>query len=156
MHIIAAKAVAFAEALRPEFKVYTHQVVENARALAEGLTREGLRLVSGGTDTHLMLVDLRPKKLTGKAAEEALGLAHITVNKNQIPFDPEKPTVSSGIRVGTPAITTRGMTASDMAVVAKLIGKALDHAGDAGALAKVKDEVKELTRGFPLYRSRLR
>jgi glycine hydroxymethyltransferase len=156
MHVVAAKAVAFGEALRPEFKEYARQVVENAQALAEGLKREGLRLVSGGTDNHLILVDLRPKKITGKAAEEALGRAHITVNKNQIPFDPEKPTVSSGIRVGTPALTTRGMTAADMAVVARLIGKALDQAGDPVALAKVSDEVKELTRSFPLYRSRLR
>ncbi|MEW6433245.1 MAG: serine hydroxymethyltransferase [Myxococcota bacterium] len=156
MHAIAAKAVALGEALTPDFKAYAKQVVVNAQALAEGLQQEGLRLVSGGTDNHLMLVDLRPKKLTGKAAEEALGLAHITVNKNQIPFDPEKPTVSSGIRVGTPALTTRGMGAGDMATVAKLIGKALDRAGDAAALARVRDEVKEFTRSFPLYRSRLR
>jgi glycine hydroxymethyltransferase len=156
MHVIAAKAVAFGEALRPEFKTYARQVVDNAQALAEGLVKEGLRLVSGGTDNHLMLVDLRPKKLTGKVAEEALGLAHITVNKNQIPFDPEKPTVSSGVRVGTPALTTRGMTVKDMAVVAKLIGKALDNASDPKVLAKVKDEVKEFTKGFPLYRSRIR
>ena len=156
MHVIAAKAVALGEALKPEFKAYAKHVVENAQALAEGLQKEGLRLVSGGTDNHLMLVDLRPKKLTGKVAEEALGLAHITVNKNQIPFDPEKPTVSSGVRVGTPALTSRGMSATDMATVAKLIGKALDHAGDAGALAKVKDEVKEFTKSFPLYRSRIR
>jgi glycine hydroxymethyltransferase len=156
MHVIAAKAVALGEALTPEFKAYAKQVVVNAQALAEGLQREGLRLVSGGTDNHLMLVDLRPRKLTGKAAEEALGLAHITVNKNQIPFDPEKPTVSSGIRIGTAALTTRGMSASDMATVAKLIGKALDGVGDPAALAKVRDEVKEFTRSFPLYRSRLR
>jgi glycine hydroxymethyltransferase len=156
MHVIAAKAVAFGEALRPEFKGYARQVVDNARALAEGLQREGLRLVSGGTDNHLMLVDLRPKKLTGKVAEEALGLAHITVNKNQIPFDPEKPTVSSGVRIGTPAITSRGLGTGEMATVAKLIGKALDHASDPAALAKVRDEVKEFTRSFPLYRSRLR
>jgi glycine hydroxymethyltransferase len=156
MHVIAAKAVALGEALTPEFKAYAKQVVVNAQALAEGLQKEGLRLVSGGTDNHLMLVDLRPRKLTGKAAEEALGLAHITVNKNQIPFDPEKPTVSSGIRIGTAALTTRGMSASDMATVAKLIGKALDGVGDPAALAKVRDEVKEFTRSFPLYRSRLR
>jgi len=156
MHVIAAKAVAFGEALRPEFKTYARQVVENAKALAEGLGKEGLRLVSGGTDNHLMLVDLRPKKITGKAAEEALGLAHITVNKNQIPFDPEKPTVSSGIRVGTPALTSRGMTVTDMAHVARFIGRALDHANEPKVLAKIRDEVKEFTKGFPLYRSRLR
>ncbi len=155
MHIIAAKAVAFGEALRPEFKAYSKQVVANARALAEGLQGQGLRLVSGGTDNHLMLVDLRPKKVTGKLAEEVLGKAGITVNKNQIPFDPEKPTVSSGVRVGTPALTTRGMKEPEMAKVAQLIGRALDHAGDEAQLAKVRGEVKELCGGFPLYRSKL-
>ncbi len=155
MHVIAAKAVAFQEALQPSFRDYQKQVVANAKALAESLAAEGLRLCSGGTDNHLMLVDLRPKKITGKAAEEALGKAGITVNKNQIPFDPEKPTVSSGIRVGTPAVTTRGMKAPQMAQVAKLIGRALDHAGDDRALATLRGEVKELTQSFPLYRSRL-
>ncbi len=156
MHVIAAKAVAFKEALQPDFKVYQKQVVANAKALAEGLKREGLRLCSGGTDNHLMLVDLRPKKITGKAAEETLGKAGITVNKNQIPFDPEKPTVSSGVRVGTPAITTRGLGEPEMAAVARLIGEALDHAGDDARLVKVRGAVRELTRSFPLYRSRLR
>ncbi|MHB8879127.1 MAG: serine hydroxymethyltransferase [Myxococcaceae bacterium] len=156
MHVIAAKAVAFKEALQPAFKEYQQQVVQNAQALAEGLKREGLRLCSGGTDNHLMLVDLRPKKVTGKAAEEVLGKAGITVNKNQIPFDPEKPTVSSGVRLGTPAVTTRGMKQADMAAVAKLIGEALDHAGDDAALARVKGAVHELTRSFPLYRSRIK
>ena len=155
LNTIAAKAVAFLEALKPEFKTYQQQVVKNAQALAEGLKGQSLRLCSGGTDNHLMLVDLRPKKITGKAAEEVLGKAAITVNKNQIPFDPEKPTVSSGIRVGTPAITTRGMKEPQMAQVAKLIGEALDHAGDDAALARVKGKVIELARGFPLYRSRL-
>ena len=155
MHVIAAKAVAFGEALQPEFKTYAKQVVDNAKALAEGLQSQGLRIVSGGTDNHLMLLDLRPKKVTGKIAEEALGHAGITVNKNQIPFDPEKPTVSSGVRVGTPAITTRGMKVADMATVAKFIGRALDSHADAAALAKIRDEVKEFTRSFPLYRSRL-
>jgi glycine hydroxymethyltransferase len=155
MHTIASKAVAFGEALRPEFKAYSKQVVANARALAEGLKGQGLRLVSGGTDNHLMLVDLRPKKVTGKLAEEALGKAGITVNKNQIPFDPEKPTVSSGVRVGTPALTTRGMKEPEMVKVAELIGRALDHASDDAALAKVRAEVKELVQSFPLYRSRL-
>ncbi len=156
MHAVAAKAVAFGEALRPEFKVYARQVVDNAKALAEGLQGQGLRIVSGGTDNHLMLLDLRPKKLTGKLAEEVLGLAGITVNKNQIPFDPEKPTISSGVRVGTPAITTRGMQVPEMATVAKFIGRALDASGDAAALAKIKAEVAEFSRSFPLYQSRLR
>jgi glycine hydroxymethyltransferase len=156
MHVIAAKAVAFLEASQPAFKDYARQVVQNARALAEGLAGQGVRLVSGGTDNHLMLLDLRPKKITGKAAEEVLGKAGITVNKNQIPFDPEKPTVSSGVRVGTPALTTRGMKEAQMAVVARLIGQALDHPGDDAVLARVRGEVKELTRSFPLYLSRLR
>ena len=155
MHVIAAKAVAFREALTPEFKTYQQQVVKNARALAEALQRAGLRLTSGGTDNHLMLVDLRPKKLTGKVAEAALGAAGITVNKNMIPFDPEKPMVTSGIRVGSPAVTTRGMKEAQMATVGALIGEALDHAGDEAALARVRGQVKELARQFPLYASRL-
>ena len=155
MHIIAAKAVAFQEALRPDFKVYQRQVVANAKALAEGLVREGLRLCSGGTDNHLMLVDLRPKKLTGKWAEEVLGKAGITVNKNQIPFDPEKPTVSSGVRIGSPAVTTRGMKEPQMATLARLFGDALDHAADDAHLAKIKGQVAELAQQFPLYASRL-
>ncbi|MBL8921679.1 MAG: serine hydroxymethyltransferase [Myxococcaceae bacterium] len=156
MHTIAAKAVAFREALQPAFKDYAKQVVKNAAALAEGLKGQGLRLCSGGTDNHLMLVDVRAKKLTGKAAEEALGKAHITVNKNQIPFDPEKPTISSGVRVGTPALTTRGMKEAEMATVAKLIGRALDAAADDAALAKIKGEVTDFTKSFPLYASRLK
>jgi glycine hydroxymethyltransferase len=150
-HVIAAKAVAFGEALRPEFKEYQRHIVENAKTLAEGLVRAGLRLVSGGTDNHLMLVDLRPKKLTGKVAEEALGKAGITVNKNMIPWDPEKPMTTSGIRVGTPALTTRGMGTEEMRLVAALIGRALDAPGDDAALAKVRGEVKELCRRFPMY-----
>jgi glycine hydroxymethyltransferase len=150
-HVIAAKAVAFGEALRPEFKEYQRRIVENAQALAEGLARAGLRLVSGGTDNHLMLVDLRPKKLTGKIAEEALGKARITVNKNMIPWDPEKPMTTSGIRVGTPALTTRGMRAREMAEVASLIGQVLDAPADEGTLAKVRGEVKELCQQFPMY-----
>ena len=156
MHTIAAKAVAFHEALQPSFKAYAQQVVKNAQALAEGLKGQGLRLVSGGTDNHLMLVDLRAKKLTGKIAEEVLGKAGITVNKNQIPFDPEKPTVSSGVRIGVPALTTRGMQEADMATVAVLIGKALDHASDDAVLTKVRGEVAEFTKAFPLYASRLK
>ena len=150
-HVIAAKAVAFGEALRPEFKAYQRRIVENAKALAEGLVRAGLRLVSGGTDNHLMLVDLRPKKLTGKVAEEALGKAGITVNKNMIPWDPEKPMTTSGIRVGTPALTTRGMGPKEMALVAGLIGRVLDAPGDEAAVATVRGEVKELCAQFPMY-----
>ena len=155
LHMIAAKAVAFQEALQPSFKVYARQVVDNAKALAEGLTGQGLRIVSGGTDNHLMLLDLRPKKVTGKLAEDVLNRAGITVNKNQIPFDPEKPTVSSGVRVGTAAITTRGMALPEMAKVAQFIGRALDHHADEAALAKIREEVKDFTQAFPLYQSRL-
>jgi glycine hydroxymethyltransferase len=154
-HVIAAKAVAFGEALRPEFKVYQQRIVDNAKALAEGLVRAGLRLVSGGTDNHLMLVDLRPKKLTGKIAEEALGRAGITVNKNMIPWDPEKPMTTSGIRVGTPALTSRGMGAAEMTKVAALIGRVLDAPADEAAVAKVRAEVRELCAGFPMYADRI-
>jgi glycine hydroxymethyltransferase len=154
MHVIAAKAVALKEALAPGFRDYQRQIVKNAKALAEALQRAGCRLVSGGTDTHLMLVDLRPKRLTGKAAEAALDKAGITVNKNMIPFDPEKPMVTSGIRVGTPALTTRGMKEKDMARVGELLGKALDAAQDEAALARLRDEVRELARSFPLYPGR--
>ncbi|WP_164019384.1 serine hydroxymethyltransferase [Pyxidicoccus trucidator] len=156
MHVIAGKAVAFREALTPEFKAYQQQIVANAKALAEALKGAGLRLCSGGTDNHLMLVDLRPKKLTGKVAEEVLGKAGITVNKNMIPFDPEKPMVTSGVRVGTPAITTRGMREAEMAVVGRLIGEALDAAQDDAALTRIRGKVKELSQGFPLYTSRLK
>ncbi len=150
-HVIAAKAVAFGEALRPEFKEYQRRIVENANALAEGLVRAGLRLVSGGTDNHLILVDLRPKKLTGKVAEEALGKAGITVNKNMIPWDPEKPMTTSGIRVGTPALTTRGMRAAEMRRVSELVGQVLDAPGDEVALGRVRGAVKDLCRQFPMY-----
>ncbi len=156
MHIIAAKAVAFQEALQPEFAVYQRQIVANAKALAEALLRGGLRLVSGGTDTHLMLVDLRPKKLTGKVAEAVLGKAAITVNKNMIAFDPEKPMVTSGVRIGTPALTTRGMKEAEMATVGALIVEALDSPTDEAVLARVAGKVHELARTFPLYASRLR
>jgi glycine hydroxymethyltransferase len=156
MHVIAGKAVAFHEALQPGFNAYQRQIVANARALAEALQRAGLRLVSGGTDNHLMLVDLRPKKLTGKVAEAALGKAAITVNKNMIPFDPEKPMVTSGVRIGTPALTTRGMKEAEMALVGELIGKALDHASDDAVLGEVAGRVHELARSFPLYAHRLR
>ena len=155
MHVIAAKAVAFGEALRPEFKTYQAQIVANAKALATALASHGLRLVSGGTDNHLMLVDLRPKKVTGKNSEDALGKAGITVNKNQIPFDPEKPNVSSGIRVGTPAVTSRGMKEPEMKEVAALISDALDHSTDDAALGAIRGRVRTLCARFPLYRSRL-
>jgi glycine hydroxymethyltransferase len=153
-HVIAAKAVALKEALAPEFKTYQRRIIENAQALAEGLKRAGLRLVSGGTDNHLMLVDLRPKKLTGKIGEEALGKAGITVNKNMIPWDPEKPMTTSGVRVGTPALTTRGMGVAEMAVVASLIGRVLDAPQDEKVLAKVRGEVKDLCARYPMYEDR--
>ena len=155
MHVIAGKAVALGEALQPEFAAYQRQIVANAKALAEALLRGGLRLVSGGTDTHLMLVDLRPKKLTGKLAEAVLGKAAITVNKNMIAFDPEKPMVTSGVRIGTPALTTRGMKEAEMATVGGLIVEALDHPTDEAVLARVAGKVHELARSFPLYASRL-
>jgi glycine hydroxymethyltransferase len=150
-HVIAAKAVALHEALQPAFKEYQRHIVENAVLLAEGLKSAGLRLVSGGTDNHLMLVDLRPKKLTGKVAEEALGKAGITVNKNMIPWDPEKPMTTSGIRVGTPALTARGMGPREMMFVAALIGRALDSPGDEKVLAKVREDVRDLCEQFPMY-----
>ena len=156
MHVIAGKAVAFQEALQPAFATYQKQIVANAKALAEALQKAGLRLVSGGTDNHLMLVDLRPKKLTGKIAEAVLGKAAITVNKNMIPFDPEKPMVTSGIRIGTPALTTRGMKEAEMARVGALIGEALDYAADDAYLARLTGQVHELAHAFPLYASRLR
>ena len=156
MHVIAGKAVALLEALQPEFAAYQRQIVANAKALAEALLRGGLRLVSGGTDNHLMLVDLRPKKLTGKVAEAVLGKAAITVNKNMIAFDPEKPMVTSGVRIGTPALTTRGMKEAEMATVGGLIVEALDHPTDEAVLARVAGKVHELARSFPLYASRLR
>jgi glycine hydroxymethyltransferase len=155
MHIIAAKAVAFAEAQRPEFRAYQRQIVANAAALANGLIRGGLRLCSGGTDNHLMLIDLRGTEITGKAAEEALDRAHITVNKNAIPFDPRPPFVTSGIRIGTPAVTTRGMREPEMEQIADLIARALQHLGDEPALTRLAGEVRALCEGFPVYRQRL-
>lgn len=156
MHVIAAKAVAFKEALTPGFKKYQAQIIKNARALAEGLIRKGFKIVSGGTDTHLMLVDLRNKRLTGDMAEEVLDKAGITVNKNSIPHDPEKPFVTSGIRLGTPALTTRGMKEEDMEKTAALISDALEHRYDEDYLASLKKEVRKLTRKFPLYKKRLK
>ncbi|HEX2653166.1 MAG TPA: serine hydroxymethyltransferase [Xanthobacteraceae bacterium] len=157
MHVIAAKAVAFGEALQPSFKVYARNVVENAKALAEVLKSRGLDIVSGGTDTHLMLVDLRPKRLTGRVAEVALGRAHITCNKNGIPFDPEKPTVTSGIRLGTPAGTTRGFGVAEFQHVGELIAEVLDVLSQKGAEedslteASVREKVKALLARFPIY-----
>jgi len=149
-HVIAAKAVCFKEAMQPEFKAYQQQVVNNAKSIAAALTGKGFRIVSGGTDNHLMLVDLRPKKLTGKIAQETLDHAGITVNKNMIPFDPEKPMVTSGIRVGTPAVTTRGMKEAEMEQIAALISEVLDAPTDVAIQARVKDKVKALTGKFPL------
>jgi glycine hydroxymethyltransferase len=158
MHVIAAKAVAFAEALRPDFRAYAKQVVANARALADELQNQGLAIVSGGTDSHLMLVDLRPKRVTGKAAEAALGRAHLTCNKNAIPFDPEKPMVTSGVRLGSPAGTTRGFTEAEFRQVGRMIGRVLDGLaganspeGNAEVEAAVAAEVQELCRRFPIY-----
>jgi glycine hydroxymethyltransferase len=157
MHVIAAKAVAFGEALRPEFKLYAKAVVENARALAETVRAGGFDIVSGGTDNHLMLVDLRPKGLTGKDAEAALGRAHITCNKNGVPFDPAKPTVTSGIRLGSPACTTRGFGVAEFKRVGELIVEVLDglagsgEGGNAAVEAEVKQRAHDLTRRFPVY-----
>ncbi len=150
MHIIAAKAVCFLEAMKPEFKDYQRQIVRNAQALATALANRGFRIVSGGTDNHLMLVDLRPKKITGKIAQESLDKAGITVNKNLIPFDPEKPLVTSGIRLGTPAVTTRGMKEAEMEQIAGFITEVLEKPDDAGVQARVKEKVRALTAKFPL------
>ncbi|MDY6786625.1 MAG: serine hydroxymethyltransferase [candidate division WOR-3 bacterium] len=152
MHIIAAKAVAFKEAMKPEFKEYQEQVLKNARALSEALSESGFRLVAGGTDTHLMLVDLRPKGVTGKAAEKALDRAGITANKNTIPFDPEKPFVASGIRLGTPALTTRGMKEPEMKTIAGYINRVIEHIDDESEIEQVKKEVSEFTASFPLVK----
>ena len=155
MHVIAAKAVAFKEALAPEWKAYQRQIVTNAAALATALQGEGFRLVSGGTDTHLMLVDVFAKGITGKVAEKALDKAGITANKNTIPFDTNSPMVASGIRLGTPALTTRGMKEAEMAEVGKLVARALNAAQNETALADVKRDVLKLCAHFPLYASRL-
>ena len=156
MHVIAAKAVAFREAKTPEWRVYQGQTVRNARALADALMAKGHRLVSGGTDTHLMLLDLTPRGITGKDAQEALDRAWITVNKNGIPFDTKGPMVTSGIRLGTPAVTTRGMKEPEMARIAVLIDRVLTNLGNTSVEAAVRTEVQELTAGFPLYAERLR
>ena len=151
MHVIAAKAVAFKEALAPEFKQYAKQVKANAKVVADTLTERGLRIVSGGTQSHVMLVDLRPKGITGKEAEAVLGSAHMTINKNAIPNDPEKPMVTSGIRVGTPAMTTRGFKEDQARATAHLIADVLDNPKDEANLAAVRAKVAELTKQFPVY-----
>ena len=151
MHVIAAKATAFKEALEPSFKDYQKQVIANAKALAAALTERGLRIVSGGTEAHVMLVDLRAKKMTGKEAERILGEAHITVNKNGIPNDPEKPMVTSGIRLGSPAMSTRGFKEAEAKQVGYMIADLLDNPNDPANIAKVKAQVGELTKRFPVY-----
>lgn len=152
MHVIAAKAVAFGEALKPEFKAYSQAILDNAQALSKALVARGLRIVSGRTESHVMLVDLRAKSVTGKAAEAALGQAHITVNKNAIPNDPEKPMVTSGIRLGTPACTTRGFGPQEMTAVGHFIADVLDAPEDTAVIARVRGQVEALTRRFPVYK----
>jgi len=151
MHIVAAKAVAFNEALQPEFKTYAAQTVANAKALGEAIQAEGYRLISGGTDTHVLLIDVFAKGILGSEAEAALGAAGITVNKNAIPFDVNPPMKPSGIRVGTPALTTRGMKQPEMKTIAKWIAEALAHRSDAARLAQIRGQVGELAEQFPLY-----
>ena len=152
MHVIAAKAVAFKEALSPEFKDYARQVKLNAKVIAETLTQRGLRIISGGTQSHLMLVDLRAKGITGKEAEAVLGAAHMTINKNSIPNDPEKPMVTSGIRIGSPAMTTRGFKEEEARLTANLIADVLDNPRDEANIAAVREKVHALTSRFPVYR----
>ena len=154
MHVIAAKAVALKEASSPEFRAYQRQVVANAQALGQGLVRRGFRLASGGTDNHLLLVDLRGTELSGKVAQETLDKARITVNKNAVPFDPRPPFVTSGIRLGTPAVTTRGMREVEMDAIAELIRRGLEHVGDDRALAALGAEVRDLCARFPIYPGR--
>jgi glycine hydroxymethyltransferase len=154
VHIIAAKAVCFLEAMQPEFKVYARQVVANAKVLAETLAAEGYRIISGGTDTHVMLVDVFAKGMLGSEAEKALGEAAITVNKNAIPFDTNPPLKPSGIRIGSPALTTRGMKEAEMRQVGRWISEALHHRKEADVLAKIRGQVLELAEAFPLYTER--
>ncbi len=151
MHVIAAKATAFLEALKPEFKVYQAQVIKNAQTMVDSLKKRGYRIISGRTESHVFLVDLRPKNLTGKRADQLLGMAHMTVNKNSIPNDPESPFVTSGIRLGTPAITTRGFKEKESTQVANLIADVLDQPDDEKNIALVKNKVNELTHQFPVY-----
>ncbi len=156
MHVIAAKATALKEALTPEFKIYQQQIVKNAKALARALMEKGFRLVSGGTDNHLMLVDLRQSELTGKVAQETLDKARITVNKNTVPFETRSPFVTSGIRIGTPTVTTRGMKEKEMATIAELMSRALNNVGNDSLLKSIADDVRELCKKFPVYPHRLR
>jgi glycine hydroxymethyltransferase len=151
MHIIAAKAVSFKEALTPEFKQYQKQIVANSKAFVEALTKKGYRIVSGGTDNHLFMVDLRSRNISGKDAATVLDHVNITVNKNLIPYDPEKATVTSGLRIGTPAVTTRGMKERDMGRIADLMDRAITARSDEAALSKIKAEVIVLMGEFPIY-----
>ena len=153
MHVIAAKAVAFKEALSPEFRQYAEQVKKNAQVVAETLTQRGLRIVSGGTQSHVMLVDLRAKGITGKEAEAVLGAAHMTINKNAIPNDPEKPMITSGVRIGTPAMTTRGFKEEQARATTHLVANVLDNPRDEANLAAVRAKVAELTRTFQIGRA---
>jgi glycine hydroxymethyltransferase len=154
MHVIAAKAVCLKEAMQPEFRVYQQQVVRNAQALAAGMAKRGFRIVSGGTDNHLFLVDINSRGLTGKAAQPALDRAGITVNKNAIPFDPTPPMTAGGIRMGTPAVTTRGMREAEMDRIAGWVAEVLEHLSDAATESKVRAEVEVFTQDFPLYSRR--
>jgi len=156
MHVIAAKAVAFKEALSGEFKDYQSQVVKNARTMADELSSQGFRLVSGGTDNHMVLADLTDKRITGKDAQEILDRAGIVVNKNGIPFDMRGPQITSGIRIGTPAVTTRGMKEGEMKIIARLISEVLMHIDNEKRLQEIGEEVKALCEKFPLYSERLR
>ena len=155
MHVIAAKAVALKEALAPEFKLYQQQIVKNAKALAAALMENGFKLISGGTDNHLMLVDLRESELTGKVGQETLDKARITVNRNTVPFETRSPFVTSGIRIGTPAVTTRGMKEKEMETIAGFIARALNNVGNESVLKSVGDEVRELCKKFPIYPNRI-
>ncbi|MEO6038019.1 MAG: serine hydroxymethyltransferase, partial [Saprospiraceae bacterium] len=150
-HVIAAKAVAFGESLLPSFKTYGQQVIKNARVMAEEFTQRGYNIISGGTDNHLMLIDLQSKNVTGKVAENALGAADITVNKNMIPFDPQPPMTTSGLRIGTPAVTSRGFMEADCRQVVEWIDEVLSRPEDAGMQGKVRAEINRFMEGFPLY-----
>jgi glycine hydroxymethyltransferase len=154
MHVVAGKAVAFLEALKPEFREYQKRIVVNAAALAKGLMEEGFRLVSGGTENHLMLLDLRDTEVTGKKAQEVLDQARITTNRNTVPFDPRSPFVTSGVRIGTPAVTTRGMKEGEMRKIASFIARSLAAPDDAASLAAVAGDVEALCRRFPIYPAR--
>ena len=155
MHVIAAKAVALKEALSPEFKIYQQQIVKNAQTLAKALMQGGFRLTSDGTDNHLMLVDLRKSELTGKVAQETLDKARITVNRNAVPFDTRSPFVTSGVRIGTPAVTTRGMKEAEMELIGDFISRALNHGADNATLQEIAGEVGSLCKQFPVYPHRL-